>query len=285
MIVELREEVLVSGEGLVGVLGLPGQRSRTDAPVVIVLNAGNMHRVGVGRSAVTLTRALNDAGHATLRFDHSGVGDSPPLRSTDGHESSRVSEICHVMSELHERLGCSRFILYGLCSGARDAYHAALADDRVVGIVQIDGFAYRNFRYHLTWLGRRLLDPARLVRSIARRLGSAPASKGDAPADQMWAGEWSDYPPRREVEAGYAKLVARGVRLFVVFTGSWIDEYNYANQFLDMYSSVDFGDALTLRHLPEANHTLTNPVDRRAVLGDVTDWVRDVFAGDGEAVS
>lgn len=281
----LREEVLVSRDGLVGILGLPEYGSRVDAPVVIVLNAGNMHRVGAGRSAVTLTRALNDAGYTTLRFDHSGVGDSPPLRSADGQERGRVAEVAHMMSELSERLGCSPFILCGLCSGARDAYHAAIADDRVVGIVQIDGFAYRNLRYHLTWLGRRLMNPARLVRSIARRVGSAPAASEDVLADQMWAGEWSDYPPRREVEAGYAKLVARGVRLFVVFTGSWIEEYNYENQFLDMYSKVDFGDALTLRYLPEANHTLTDPVDRRTVLRDVSDWVRDAFAGGGDTSS
>lgn len=271
------EEVLLSGDGLVGILGLPQGGPKAGTPVVIVLNAGNMHRVGVGRSAVTLTRAMNEAGHVTLRFDHAGVGDSPPLRSAAVDGNSRVAEISAVMSELEERLGASRFILYGLCSGARDAFHAALADDRVVGIAQIDGFAYRTLGYHMTWLRRRVGDPARVVRSIARRLTPSRTPRPDGPADEMWVSEWSDYPPRREVEAGYASLVARGVRFFVVYTGSWIEEYNHEGQFLDMYSRVDFGDALTLRHLPKANHTLTDPRDQRAVLGGVVDWVGAAF--------
>ena len=176
-------------------------------------------------------------------------------------------------------------MVYGLCSGARDGFRAAVKDERIVGLVQIDGFAYRNFRYHLTRLARRLSDPGTLPRRLRRLLAGPASAEGASSHTDMWVQEWKEYPPRRDVEKGYRMLVARGVSLYVVYTGSWQHQYNYQRQFLDMYPGVDFGALLTLRHLPGAEHTLPDPEHRILVLDGVADWVSRVFGREPEIAS
>jgi len=56
-----------------------------DRPVVVIFNAGAVHRVGPNRVSVTLARELAAAGLAVLRFDLEGIGDS--VRRTPGREN------------------------------------------------------------------------------------------------------------------------------------------------------------------------------------------------------
>ncbi len=271
--------------GLVGILTLPSDPAAGDLPAVIILNSGNMHRVGAGRISVTLARRLAGQGHLVLRFDHAGVGDSLPRRDGMDVDLGRVVEITEVMTALEERFGIDAFVVYGLCSGARDAFHAAVRDDRIRGLVQIDGFAYRNLRYHLTRLARRLADLKSLGRLAGRLSGVRPPTVQTKPGGgDMFVQEWPDYPPRSAVEAGYRTLVDRGVALYVVFTGSWDEEYNYAHQFLDMYPDVCFDGLLTLLYLPRAAHTLPDPAHREAVVEGVSRWISESVAPRAETV-
>jgi pimeloyl-ACP methyl ester carboxylesterase len=272
------EEVLRTRSGLVGILTGGGEAVDTGRPAVVILNSGVIHRVGACRVSVSLARRLAGVGHPVLRFDHHGIGDSPPRQDALEGVESRVNEIVEAMDGVAARAGSGDFVLYGLCSGARDAFHAALEDERVVGIVQVDGFAYRTLRYHLGKIAERLRDPRMLVRAVQsriappRREGSGAESDGD-----MWVQQWPDYPPRREVEAGYGRLVARGVHIHALYTGSWQDQYNYPGQFRDMYSRIDFDGLLTVRYLPEARHILPDPAHRELVIGGVAEWITRAF--------
>jgi len=281
----LREEVFRTETGLVGIVTLPEPTNDRSLPAVVILNAGNIHRVGAGRVAVTLARVMAGRGYLCLRFDHAGVGDSAPRGDGVGLEEGRVSEISEVLSELEARHGIDRFAVYGLCSGARDAFHAALRDERIVGIVQIDGFAYRNVRYYVNKVVRRTGNLPSVFRSLGRRLGLVEKPSPVQPGADMWVEEWSAYPPRSQIEAGYRDLVARGVRMFVAFTGSWHEEYNYERQFIDMYPGVNFDDVLTLRYFPDAAHTLTDPLIQRTVVRELMRWLDAAFATDREPAS
>jgi pimeloyl-ACP methyl ester carboxylesterase len=272
------EEVLRTRSGLVGILTGDGEAVEADRPAVVILNSGVIHRVGACRVSVSLARRLARLGHPVLRFDHHGIGDSPPRQDALEGVEGRVSEIVEAMDAVAARTGSRAFVLYGLCSGARDAFHAALEDERVVGIVQVDGFAYRTLRYHLGKLVERVRDPRMLMRSVQRRL--APTRRGGTAAESdgdMWVQQWPDYPPRREVEAGYGRLVARGVHIHALYTGSWQDQYNYSGQFRDMYSRIDFDGRLTVRCLPEARHILPDPTHREMVIGGVAEWITRAF--------
>jgi hypothetical protein len=249
---------------------------------VIILNSGVIHRVGGCRVSVKLAKRLAGLGYVAARFDHAGIGDSPPRRDGLDLEESHKAEIIEVMTALEHRAGSGSFVLYGLCSGARDGFYAALQDHRVVGIVQVDGFAYRNFKYHLIRGLHRLRGLRMLNRPLRRRMGSLPRRELSTPGKDMWVEAWPDYPPRREVRHGYERLVKRGVHIYAVYTGSWHLEFNYEGQFLDMYSGVDFGDLLTVRYLPDASHLLPKPEHQEAVLAGVTEWIIGTFAPDSE---
>jgi hypothetical protein len=105
-------------KSLVGILTEPSTNDIGDgAPTALLLNAGMLHRVGPNRLHVKLARELAKAGILVLRFDFSGIGDSP--------SSSR---------------GKKSFILIGICSGADVAFRTACCDERVAGAIMINGF-------------------------------------------------------------------------------------------------------------------------------------------------
>ena len=79
----MRERVITIGQPkpLFGILCEPENYANKKI-AVILLNSGVMHRVGSSRISVKIAREISEKnGLASLRFDFSGVGDSPPRRS------------------------------------------------------------------------------------------------------------------------------------------------------------------------------------------------------------
>ncbi len=143
----MREEALLFGEGrsLVGIItDPPAQAACEDAPAVVLLNQGMIHRVGPNRLYVKIARRLADAGFVVLRFDFSGIGDSPPSADNLPFKGRSVTETRGAMDCLAERRGCKRFILMGICSGAVGSFNTACNDSRVVGAVQINPQFYNR---------------------------------------------------------------------------------------------------------------------------------------------
>ncbi len=108
-------------------------------PAFILSNSGIVHRVGPGRLYVKIARSLAAADHLVARIDHSGIGDSDPRQDGLPYYQSAVAEIREVMNDLASNHGTPRFAVLGLCSGAEVALRAACDDDRVVGVVLING--------------------------------------------------------------------------------------------------------------------------------------------------
>src|SRR5690242_20829696 len=114
-----------------------------------MLNSGILHRVGSCRLHVQVARALSVAGFSTLRFDYSGVGDSDSRRDTLPFEQSAVVETQEAMDYLTRTKGVQRFVLMGLCSGADMSHDTAVADERVTGLVLIDGWVHRTLGHYI----------------------------------------------------------------------------------------------------------------------------------------
>lgn len=130
------EAVLRFGEGehLAGVLCRPAAEHASDLAVVIC-NAGGNPRHGFARFGVECARILARAGIASLRFDFSGLGDSPLYRDgvdiqSDVFTEDRTADIGAAVDALSQ-LGYRRFALHGLCSGAYHVVHGACADPRI----------------------------------------------------------------------------------------------------------------------------------------------------------
>jgi pimeloyl-ACP methyl ester carboxylesterase len=104
---------------------------------VLCLTAGLLHHVGPHRLHVLLARALAKQGFATLRFDFSGIGDSATRADDVPAQDIPVTEIGEAITELETR-GFTRFILFGICSGAVQAAKAAEGNPKISGLVLLN---------------------------------------------------------------------------------------------------------------------------------------------------
>ncbi len=267
----MQERVVRFGpqNSLVGIVTTPDNGTR-QTTAIIILNSGTMHRVGACRVSVMLARALATDGHPVLRFDFSGIGDSTGRRDNIDVDERSVVEVAEAMNFLTEELKCKHFVLHGLCSGARDAFEASLRDDRIIGISQVDSHAYNNLRWYMTYYRPRIFDVSiwngYIKKHLLRLHKSSTEAQQNVNDENLVLDIFPDLPPRKQIEEGYRTLVARGVKFYVVFTGSWSFTYNYYNQFFDMYSKVDFGKSIDLRYMPDTNHILTDPTARLKVI-------------------
>ncbi|MBI4524199.1 MAG: alpha/beta hydrolase [Deltaproteobacteria bacterium] len=138
----LREEAVQFGSrsSLQGVITDPPEASGNgNLPAFIFLNAGIVHRVGPHRLFVKLARRLAGIGFSSLRFDHSGIGDSQARDDNLPFEKSSVEETREAMSCLQRLRSCQKFVIVGLCSGTLTSFRTACCDSRVVGLVLLNG--------------------------------------------------------------------------------------------------------------------------------------------------
>ncbi len=134
---------------LFGILTEPLSGALQEAPVALLLSVGFSHRIGPNRLYVEWARALAGLGLRALRFDISGIGDSPPgpgAFENGIYLTTQVADVQAAIDELCRLVGASRFAAVGMCSGAYLAYHAAKSDSRVVAQVLLNPrtFDYRR---------------------------------------------------------------------------------------------------------------------------------------------
>lgn len=266
---------------LVGILCEPTRATGTSIPAFVLNNAGLLHRVGPHRVNVLLARRLAQLGVPSLRFDLSNVGDSGPRRDRIPFVESLVSETREAMDAAAAELGVDRFVVGGLCSGADQAWRTGQVDERMVGGVLLDPFPYLTPRFHLQRYLRLALRTAtwtRLVRGeygIRERVIDWIERDDDAPVEEDLAIEVRDIPPQDDAEAGYHRMLDRGVNLYVLYTAGQLSTYNYPDQFCDMHPTVPIGGRLQLDWMAHADHTFTQRAVQRDLVDRIVRWARD----------
>lgn len=266
---------------LVGVLTEPSEPD-AERPTIVFLNSGILHHVGASRLYVRLARRLADLGFRSLRFDLAGVGDSEPRRDALGPMESALRDGAEALDYLARTRGADQFVLAGLCSGSDMAFHLALRDPRVTGIVNLDAWAYRTLRYYARRFGPKLLDASAWRNSIAVRLRALMNRRDGSEADPTFVPpEYRRiFPPREEVERGLRTLLARGVRMFHFFSGGMEPHLNHAEQYERSFRSIDFGNCVRVVYRPEADHTVTNLEHQDFVIDEIVAWLeRNVATG------
>lgn len=269
------EEVIQFGNdnNLIGIITEPTIRDPLK-PVVLILNSGALHRTGACRNSVLLARAIANDGLSSFRFDYYGIGDSGFGGTTEENALTPKQEIFDAMDELEKKIGPLKFVVHGLCSGARDALSSALNDDRIIAISQIDSYSYQNKGYFLRRLLSFLTRPSAWLNAIKVRITkNNPIKELDETFETQ---VWPEYPPRQEVENAYQKLVDKKTKMLIVYTGSWSDTYNYENQFFDLFSKVQFGELVTLKYMPKANHIMSNEQDRHEFIAQFKQFVQTI---------
>ncbi len=136
-----------SDDHLFGIVSFAAAHA-ANKPAVLLLNSGTVHRVGPNRLYVTLARKLAAQGHTCMRIDLEGLGDSVLYKSgreNHPYPDSAVSDTERALRYLRDTIGCSHFILLGLCSGAHTAFHAGieLSEYDIAEVIAINPLTYR----------------------------------------------------------------------------------------------------------------------------------------------
>lgn len=277
---------------LSGVLTLPVAR-RVAEWGVLLLNAGVLHRVGPNRLYVRLARALAPLGFAALRFDFSGVGDSPARSDNPFFESRAVEEVKHAMDWLAHDQGCTRFLLMGLCSGAEVAFKTACQDPRVAAAALINAPRYHSepgpeltarvarsqeagYYWRSAWFDRRRwrkflsarADYAAIIRAIGHKLReSLWRTRGQAPLENPDV-------------AAFADLLRRDTRLLLLFSeGDWGFHYLQTVFATHMDQWRASGNP-RLEIVGRSDHTLTPVATQQRALDLMVEWARQLVSAE-----
>jgi len=286
----VREKALKFGEdaNLIGVLSEPPRGIEPLAePAIILLNAGLLHRVGAARLYVRLARRLARMGFRVVRFDFSGIGDSDARRDSLSFEESAVEEIQEVMNLMDRTKQAGSFVLMGLCSGADMGFRTAGIDDRVVGVVQLDAYAYRTPGYYLHHYGKRALQAEVWKTFVATRmkqvLGKTPPQGSPSDNEELVVNPYArEFPPQAEVASALQQLVDRGVCMLNIFSGGQPFAYNHRGQYRRSFGTIDFGALLEVDYLGHADHIFSGLEHQEFVLERVATWMEQF--GPGEAL-
>jgi len=272
-----------AGESLLGVLSVPEQPFDT---AVIVIVGGPQYRAGSHRQFVLLARALAAAGHAVLRFDYRGMGDSSGEQRTFENVQADVAAAIDLVTA--RVAGVSRTVLWGLCDGASAAllYCHQTRDTRVTGLCLLNpwvrseiGLARTQVKHYYTqrlmqrgfWT--KLLSGKVAVEAVGGLLGSLRTAalggneaRGAPPGfRQCMAAAWND--PARQ--------------LLLLLSGNDFT----AREFADHVSSdAAWRASMTrtglVRHeLPQADHTFSDSSDARRVEQLTLAWLGELAAG------
>jgi pimeloyl-ACP methyl ester carboxylesterase len=283
----ISEQVLVLGptRSLVGILTRPMTSPRASDLAVVLLNAGMIHRAGPARLYVHLARALAKQGVTVLRVDLSNLGDSEPRADNLPLLEAIVRDPQDVMDDL-ERMGYSRFILAGICSGAYSAFKTACRDMRVIGAGLLNpqdfiddsdwishAWAQRYWKKSLfssrAWInlltGR--IGYLRLVTVLSRQLTKGTRRGGDRQVAAVTHGV------RLEIDA----LLERQVQLLLVFSASDVSVEQFSLIF-GSYTTAEQHSAVSKILLPDADHLFGRSSDQTRLVTEVGAWVARLLA-------
>jgi len=134
------ESIIKFGQykNLIGIISKP-ETNDEGLPIIIFLNSGMIPMMGPNRLHVNIARKVSQLGFTSFRFDFACVGDSSMADSSKDFEESAVNDVKEAMNMLENVNQTSRFVLIGICTGGDITMKTALVDNRVIGIVPING--------------------------------------------------------------------------------------------------------------------------------------------------
>jgi len=273
-------EFACEGESLIGVLNRPDRPSDVG---VLVLVGGPQYRAGSHRLFVRLARAVAGQGHACLRFDSRGMGDSSGATAAFTESSPDVGAAIDAMMTAVP--GLRRVVLWGLC----DAASAALLyldesghDKRVAGLcllnpwvrsehtlaqARVKHYYVQRLREGAFW--RKLLTGGVAISAAREWLSQVQLALRGAQAGRTPAAR----PPYQE---RMARAWARSrAPLLLLLSGRDLT----AQEFLQACAgSPSWRGALARGgvqrvDLPTADHTLSTPEEAQTMIAQCLAWL------------
>jgi exosortase A-associated hydrolase 1 len=268
------------GARSVGVLALPSSAVPASGIGVLLVVGGPQVRVGSHRQFVQTSRRLAAAGHAVLRFDFPGMGDSEgPTVGFEG-ASPAIAAALDVLQREVPGLRCT--VLWGLCDGASAALlfldeGGRGVDDLVLMNPWVRSAATQAATQVRHYYRERLLDPA-FWRKLVRG-GVARGAVGEALGTlrRMWRRPSTGDRPDRP---GFVERMARAWtahpgRILLLQSGRdyTAREFDAALATHPAWRAAARHPGLTRVDIAEADHTFSEQVQRRAAEDAMLVWL------------
>ena len=202
-----------------------------------------------------------------------GIGDSETT-DTDLLDTERaIADIRSALDHLDARGGAGTYVAAGLCTGAFNAFRMVEQDERVVGAVMIDGYAYPTRRSRMDQTRTRWLDPHVWFDRLVRRIRKEPTNT--AP-DDLVVYE-NVYVSQEEFGERLASVLDRNIPLLLMYTRFGPLDYTYRQQVCDNYPDLRLDERTTIRYYRTADHTFTLEENRAQAVADIVDWIESNY--------
>jgi len=76
------------------------------------------------------------------------------------------------------------------------------------------------------------------------------------------------------------ELIRRGVNMQYIYTGGRLNVFNHRNQFFAMFRGIEFGNLLTLDHLPNIEHIQVFEEDRNELISVISRHLDQTYMAD-----
>jgi len=274
----LNESAIAFGryKQLMGVWNQPDGRLYDTA--VIFVTAGMLHHCGPYRLHVDLARELANHGISSLRFDLSGIGESLAIGSKGSSLDRAASEIREAIDWISNTTAESsngkieKVILFGLCSGADDSLYAAKLEERVVGLIAVDGCGYRTPMYYMRRAVKFYLPRVLSLEKWKGLWHQHHQRKHAVPRSLQPGSDIREFPSRKRTQQILKALLKRGVHLHFIYTGGTEagQYYNYDDQFKAMFPELHRDHRLTHRFFADMDHLAFLCEDRARFVSHIT---------------
>lgn len=250
------------GNQLVGIL------AGDEGPILLLPNAGLIPRAGPFRLHVELADYLGARGVRTFRFDVPGVGEAPRL-----HGVSAPDSIIAALDHLHAEHPSAVFLAGGVCSAADWAWRAAVSDQRISGLVMLDGISFMGPWYTFARYSMSLRRAPRqwfgVFARFAMRIMRRASNGGQA---QPSFEDYRDWPSQSEAREQFSTLVARGMRSLWIYTGGYSNRFLDIRQFEWSFGPVVASPSVSMFYWPDCDHTYFARSNRDRLMETIGEW-------------
>lgn len=280
--VEIPTTFKCAGDQLVGILHSGEPESSTGVVFVV---GGPQYRAGSHRQFVLMARAISSAGNPVLRFDYRSMGDSDgdsrSFESVEKDIRAGVDELVRYQPSVRS------VVLLGLCDAASANLMYAATDDRVRGLILLNPWVRTLHSEASTFLKHYYLQRL-LQKSFWRKVFSGRFSLSDSIRQLFGVVRDS-----RSLEGGTTDSLKRSGESFVQRMLSGFEKFNHpvlilisgrdltAQEFVDLCKKDDSWrncldrPDVTIRHFPDADHTLSTRQHLRDSMAFVANWLAE----------
>ncbi len=243
-------------------------------PAIIILNSGLVSKPGPFGLNTRLARQIAAHGFTVLRFDLSGIGDSPKHADNRDRHSQIVGDIQDAMDMMQSQYNIQTFIPMGICTGADSAHRIMREDERLSGAIFLDGYAYPTLKYKFMKHRRHLINPFHWLKAGIQSIShtNTPTPDGDNKQVNLF---WS-LPPKQTFHDDLVNAISRDIQLFYIFSGGE-GMCTYKNQFRDSFPDINFKNQLHIIIMPDAHHLFITEQEREELGEHIVNWLQRKF--------